>query len=535
MSADGVDPTDPRPDPPRPGLPRRIVRARPTARVAAACVLAGVLLAASLPPWGFWPLALAGIALLDVLLADRPRASRAGRMGLVALVLFAITLFWIKDLTAPGYVIAAVVFAAMFAVFGMLVPPGRGRHLALPGVWVLAEVWKGHWPFGGVPISDLAIGQVGGPFAEVARLGGAPLLSGVAVAFGVVIAAIATRRDRGTLLGAGAGLAVLVILLGLAAIAPRGHDIGAPIRFAVVQGGGKQGTQAVFTDTDKVFARHLKEANTITGPVDVVLWPEDVVDLGDGDITDPGNEKGQALSDLARRLHATVIAGVVENAGDTHFLNYSVVVRPDGTFGGRYEKVHRVPFGEYVPFRSLIAPFAGPALTTRDAVPGTGPAVVHTAHGTFGVVISWEVFFSERARAAIRDGGEVLLNPTNGSTYTLTLVQTQQVAASRLRAIETGRWVLQAAPTGFSAVISPSGTVEARTGISQARVLRASVRRRTGFTISTRTGGLPTLLLAGLLVLAAWWSARRTPATGPSDHDASAEAQPHDAAVVTPT
>ncbi len=281
-------------------------------------------------------------------------------MGLVALVLFGITLFWIKDLTAPGYVIAAIVFAGMFAVFGMLVPPGRGRHLALPGVWVLAEVWKGHWPFGGVPISDLAIGQVGGPFAGVARLGGSPLLSGVAVAFGVIIAAVATHRDRGTLLGAGAALAALAALLGLAAVAPRGHDIGAPIRFAVVQGGGKQGTQAVFTDTDKVFTRHLKAANTITGPVDVVLWPEDVVDLGDGDIADPDSEKGQALSDLARRLHATVIAGVVENSGDTHFLNYSVAVNPDGTFGGRYEKVHRVPFGEYVPFRSLIAPFAGP-------------------------------------------------------------------------------------------------------------------------------------------------------------------------------
>ena len=168
-----------------------------------------------------------------------------------------------------------------------------------------------------------------------------------------------------------------------------------------------------------------------------------------------------------------MIAGIVENSGATRFLNFSVVVHPDGTYGDRYEKVHRVPFGEYVPLRSLIAPFAGPALTQRDAVPGTGPAVVRTDHGTFGVVISWEVFFGDRAHAAIRDGGQILLNPTNGSTYTLTLVQTQQVAASRLRAIETGRWVVQVAPTGFSAVIDPSGKVLQRTGISEQRVLRA--------------------------------------------------------------
>jgi apolipoprotein N-acyltransferase len=210
-----------------------------------------------------------------------------------------------------------------------------------------------------------------------------------------------------------------------------------------------------------------------------------------------------------------VIACIVENSGDTKFLNFSVVVRPDGTYGDRYEKVHRVPFGEYVPLRSLIAPFAGPALTARDAVPGKGPAVVRTDHGTFGVVISWEVFFGDRARAAIRDGGQILLNPTNGSTYTLTLVQTQQVAASRLRAIETGRWVVQAAPTGFSAVIDPSGKVLQRTGISEQKVLRAVVPRRAGFTIYTRTGDLPTIAAALALLAAAWLLARRERPDGP--------------------
>ena len=265
---------------------------------------------------------------------------------------------------------------------------------------------------------------------------------------------------------------------------------------------------------DKVFDRHLSAAETVKPPVDVILWPEDVVDLDEGDIADADSGHGQGLSALARDKNATVIAGIVENSGDTEFLNFSVVVHPDGTYGDRYEKVHRVPFGEYVPLRSIIAPFAGPALTQRDAVPGTGPAVVRTDHGTFGVVISWEVFFGERARAAIRDGGQILLNPTNGSTYTLTLVQTQQVAASRLRAIETGRWVVQVAPTGFSAVIDPSGKVLQRTGISEQRVLRAVVQRRTGFTIYTRTGDLPTVAVTLALLATAWLLARREDADG---------------------
>ena len=485
---------------------QRFFRAFPSWRTVGWCVLAGVLLAASLPPWGFWPLAFVGIALLDRLLAGRARGSRSGRMGLVALVLLGITLFWIKDLTAPGYVIAAVVFAGMFALLGALIPPGRGRHLALPAAWVLAETWKGHWPFGGVPISDLAVGQVGGPLAGLARLGGVPLLSGMTVAIGVVAAMVIFEQQwRGAVVGA----AVIGVLLFGAAVAPRGHNVHAPIRVALVQGGGPQGTRAIFTDMDKVFARHIAASATISDPVDLIIWPEDVVNLDEGDIADHDSPKGKALSALARRHHATVLAGIVENSGDTHFLNFSVVIRPNGTYGDRYEKVHRVPFGEYVPLRWLITPFAGPSLTQRDAVTGKGPAVVQTAQGPIGVVISWEVFFGDRARAAIRDGGQILVNPTNGSTYTLTLVQTQQVAASRLRAIETGRWVLQVAPTGFSAVITPSGHVIKRSSISEPRVLEAEVRRRSGFTIYVDTGDWPTLILALLLLAAGWARAKR--------------------------
>ena len=292
-----------------------------------------------------------------------------------------------------------------------------------------------------------------------------------------------------------------------------------------MQGGGPQGTRAIFTNMDKVFARHIAASAKITGPVDLIIWPEDVVNLDEGDIADHDSAKGKALSALARRHHATVLAGIVENYGDTQFLNFSVVIHPDGTYGDRYEKVHRVPFGEYVPLRWLISPFAGPSLTQRDAVEGKGPAVVQTAQGPIGVAISWEVFFGDRARAAIRDGGQILVNPTNGSTYTLTLVQTQQVAASRLRAIETGRWVLQVAPTGFSAVVTPSGHVAQRSSISEPRVLEANVRRRSGSTIYVRTGDWPTLTLALLLLAAGWAAAKLQAKSTGSDENAMKDTQ----------
>ena len=130
---------------------------------------------------------------------------------------------------------------------------------------------------------------------------------------------------------------------------------------------------------------------------------------------------------------------------------------PDGDVTSRYDKVRRVPFGEYVPLRGLLEAFGAPVDQVRtNAVPGAGPAVLDLPDGTRpGVVISWEVFFGGRAREGVKQGGDVLLNPTNGASYTGTIVQTQQIASSRLRAIETGRWVVQAAPTGFSAFVTP--------------------------------------------------------------------------------
>ncbi|MGH9231658.1 MAG: nitrilase-related carbon-nitrogen hydrolase, partial [Acidimicrobiales bacterium] len=107
------------------------------------------------------------------------------------------------------------------------------------------------------------------------------------------------------------------------------------------------------------------------------------------------------------------------------------------------------------------------------------------------------------------------INPTNGSSFTGTLVQTQQVATSRMRAIENDRWVLQVAPTGFSAIVGPDGTVQQRSSVSEATVLQQTVGTREGTTLYTRVGLLPAWVLAlASLALgwgAAWRQRRREP------------------------
>jgi apolipoprotein N-acyltransferase len=468
-------------------------------------LLAGLCLAAATPPWGFWILAFAGIALLDHVLDDpslRP-IQRLGRAWVAWAGLLFPTMVWMEALTLPGYVIATSFFAGILATGTVLTPVGPARWLALPGAIILAEWVRWRWPFGGVPLSNLAIGQVAGPLAPILRVGGALLVVGITVTAGLAVAAASKRRPV-----VAAGLAAVVLaVLALGVVAPDGEATGEELEVAVVQGGGPQGTRAATTEPGIVLERHL-EASAELDPdrdIDLLVWPEDVVDV----VRLRGNPAEARLQDLARTAGATFVAGVIEDDGPDNFRNWAVAYAPDGAEVDRYEKVQRVPFGEYVPFRSLLEPLGGGALPRRDALVGQTPAVIDTPAGRLGVAISWEIFFGERGRDAIGNGGAVLLNPTNGASYEGTHVQTQQVATSRMRAIETGRWVLQSAPTGFSAVVTPSGEVLQRTGVSERAILYDTVELRDGETLYVRFGDLPALALAALSLAGGWLADRR--------------------------
>lgn len=478
---------------------------RRSATVGLGAVGAGLLLAAALPPWGWWPLAFPGVAALDRIVADRPGPSRFRRGWLVGLGLYVPSLLWMMDLTLPGYFIAVAAYAALLGLATTIVPPtAPGRWLALPGAIAVTELLRWSWPFGGVPLSSMAVGQVSGPLASALRVGGALLLVELTVIGGLALAAVVRRQWW----AAAISTAVVAIVVGGAAVAPRGDPTG-EIDVALVQGGGPQGTRAVDTDERVVFERHLTASGEVETPVDLVVWPEDVVDV-EGPVTE--TQEGDELVELARELDAPLVAGIVEGVDDEHFRNASIVVEPNGEITDRYDKVHRVPFGEYAPLRSLIERFAPDSLASRDAIVGDDPARLDTPAGRVAVAISWEIFFGDRVREGVQDGAEVVLNPTNGSSFTGTMVQTQQVASSRMRAIENDRWLVQVAPTGFSAVIGPDGTVHQRSAISERTVLHATVGQREGTTLYTRLGLLPAWVVALVSLTSGWaWSRRRPP------------------------
>lgn len=480
---------------------------------------AGTLVAMSMPPWGFWPLTFVGVVLFEVALGAEPTRRERLRLGfLFGAGWMYIGMGWMVQLTAPGYVVAGTVFALFHATAAAVAPTGAWRVIGRPAAHALAEALRFSFPFGGIPLATMGMAQVGGPFVGVVRVGGVILITWLVFQLGFALAGSApgvpafARRVRPGARGepqrAFAFLAVVLVVL-LSIVAPRGADTGEQLDVAAVQGGGKQGTSALEVPSSEVTQRHLDATRTIPDgtDLDLVLWPENTIDV---DVFD-GSAVYVDIAGEAARLDAPFAVGVTEDPR----INSQIVVAPNGDIIDQYVKVRRVPFGEYVPLRGILEALGAPIEQVgRDANAGTGPAYVDLPDGTrLGVVISWEVFFAGRAREGVKAGGEAILNPTNGASYTGTIVQTQQVASSRLRAIENGRWVVQAAPTGFTAIVDADGNVLQRTSVSEQRVLYDTVELRDGRTWYTDLGDGPFIVaLMALLGVSLWFARHRSPA-----------------------
>jgi apolipoprotein N-acyltransferase len=520
-------------------------------RVALPAIASGVGLALSLPPWGFWILAFPSAGLLWWRLGDlRPR-TRLWAGWLAGLGCFVPGLAWARSFSWPGAIVLIAV-EALFPALACLVVPARpvvARALAFPAALTLAEAVRQTWPFGGLPIGGVFLGQADGPVLAISRLGGPLALTGAVYLGGVGVAAIAgavaaSVRDlrrartfartglaeetvtRNAVAGHGTlaltGVAAVVVLLAgtlVATHAPDGGPSVGKVSAAAVQGGGARGFRKSQVDPAVVLAaqlsatRRMQQLDGGQAP-QLVLWPEDVVSL---DTNLDGSPESASLSALAATLHTTLVVGVTESASATTFRNEMVAWGPDGRLVARFEKVHRVPFGEYVPFRGFFSHFADLSSVPLDAIPGTGTGLLTTPAAPIGTLISFEVFYANRGRPSVRNGAQLLIVPTNTSSYASAQVPTQEIAASEVQATEQGRDLLQAAPTGFSAAFTNRGKLLSRTSLGVQQIVFANLSRRSGWTLYVRYGDWPPLGLAALALLAGWFLAGRKPSPDGSD------------------
>ena len=466
-----------------------MIRLAPIGRLAL-----GVAISFSLPPYGLWLLTPIGLGLH--LKLSQSSTKRQQLFDTVSLWIgyYGVALVWMTDLTFAGWLVAIPVQAIIMSAPMALVPvSGIGRSIAFPAALVVGEAIRWVVPFGGVPMSSLAMGPVDSYLVDTVRVSGPLLLIAAVGILAIAVEGALSTQIRKVVVA----LAAVLSLIVLAQIAPTGMR-NAVIQGSVVQAGGQLGTRAASSDQAAVFTRHLEAVELHNIETDLMVWSESSVTAF---APLEQSKEFRKVAQLANRIDTVIVANFSEIEGN-YFRNASVVVEPTGDIGGRYDKVHLVPFGEYIPLRSVVEKFADLSLISREALPGSGAGVVSSSLGPIGNVISFEVYFPERVRSGNQMGAQIITNPTLASSYENSLVPEQSLASARLRAIESDRWVLQASTTGYSAIVAPDGHVVKRSNLREQTVLSSPIELRSGQTWATKFGKKPISLFAALLLIA---------------------------------
>lgn len=507
--------------------PASSLRARWAAPVALGAGVAG---AYAFPAVGIWPLAFVSVAGLSFAVHGR-RARGGAWLGLLyGLGFFVPLLHWTGIYVGPvPWLLLATAEAGFCAGLGAVLTLVQ-RLPAWPvwagAAWVLEEFARDRAPFGGFPWGRLAFSQATSPVRWFAALGGAPLVT-FAVAFGGAALAAAAGRLRAVqgrrvriraVVPVAAGLVGLVAVPSVGALlalplAPPPDRAGRTAVVALVQGSvpdvglefeqrARQVLDNHVAETEKLIARI--RAGTVPRP-QLVVWPENASDVDP--LTDP--DARTEIDRLVRQLAAPLLVGaILPGPGPDHRRNVGILWSPTSGPGAEYVKRHPVPFAEYIPLRSISEWVSSDAeLVTQDMVAGHGDGLLTGGPFPIGDVICFEVAYDSLVRSSVAAGARLLVVQTNNATFGHTSETYQQLAMSRLRAVETGRTVLQVATTGKSAVIGPDGDVRAESGaLFTPDLLVARVPLRTAQTPAVRLGPLPEYVLAGLAVAAALWS-----------------------------
>lgn len=418
--------------------------------------------------------------------------------------------FW-----ALGYSVVALAYR-----WGRSAWPGRvGRWALVPltvaGLWTTRDLLSSSWPYGGFAWGRPAQALAWSPLVEVVSWLGVTGTGFVLVALAALAVPAVARLFRPgippsvrslPLVGVAATMVALMALPGY-----RVPTTGT-IRVAGVQGGDERAGYFMGGEPGDVLDAHLR-ATALIDPaddVDVIVWPEGAAEW------DPAEQPTLAarFDHLAARYDATLLLASVTERDDVH--HQSQYAWPmEGETRHVYDKQNPVPFGEYVPHREFYAGIVPGlvGLVGRELVPGTASPVLPLTTGlgeaaSVGVAICYDIIDDGLARDAIADGATWLVSPTNNADFGRTDELDQQLAFARLRAVETGRSMVQVSTVGRTAAFAPDGTVLAEepwytpaamvVDVPLASAVTPAIRWAPVIRLATTTVGGLGLLVAGL-------------------------------------
>jgi apolipoprotein N-acyltransferase len=487
----------------------RLVRLVP----AAVAALSGVLLYVSFPPRTLWWLALPAFACFGWVLRGRSWKAGLGLSYLFGLGFLLPLLVWTGVEVGPGPWIALV---AVEAIFVALVGAGITAVSKLPAwplwaatLWIAGEAVRARVPFHGFPWGKIAFGQADGVFLPLAAAGGTPVLGFAVVLCGfglyeIVRLALETRRTRVVRRSAAAValLSVAVPVVGALAartlVSDKAEDGTTTV--AVIQGNVPRAGLEFNAQRRAVLDYHVKEtlrlaakmkAGKVAKP-DVVLWPENSSDV------DPFAD-AQAYADIdeaAKAIGAPIsVGGVVVRGGKLY--NEQILWDPVKGPTETYDKRQIQPFGEYLPMRSLLGAINKnwTSMVRQDFSRGTKPGVFTMNGAKIGLVTCYEAAFDWAVRSEVTDGAQLISVPSNNATFDRSEMTYQQLAMSRVRAVEHSRTVTVPVTSGVSAIIMPDGKITQKTGMFVADSLVQKVPLRSSETPATKLGILPEMAL----------------------------------------
>lgn len=501
----------------------------------ALALLSGVLLAASFPRYGHAAFAWTALAplLIAVALEVRRTAAQARRTRVFQLgwitgfTHFSLTVSWVVEVMnlhggLPTVVAWLVMFllAAYLALYPALfaVLTGRAvRRFGMAGLWLAPLIWVGTewlrgWVGGGFPWALLGTSQAGvTPIIQLASVTGVFGVSLLLAMVSTAAAALVVDRTRQNMVAASAvmGVVVLVAALGTWRVITGALVTQGPVvKVGLLQGNVQQDQKWDPAFRTIILDRYLAlSRQVINAGARVVVWPEASTPF----FLEAEPQAAAPIRALSRETRTPMIIGTDEYERDVNgdrVYNSAVAIGDDGQSAGGYRKMQLVPFGEYVPLKSILF-FVGPLVEkVSDFAPGTEATVLNASGIRTGVAICYEVVYPWIPRAFAAGGAELLTTITNDAWFGRSSAPYQHFAQASVRAVENGRFLVRAANTGISGVVDPYGRTLLATPLFEEAAVTADVRLIQSRTIYSYAGDFVAWL--GLLVCA-WlaWPLRR--------------------------
>lgn len=505
-----------------------------------ACVVAGGLMFLAFSPWNFALVAVASLAVLfrAVLHATPRRAFWRGWLfgaaGFGAGIGWIVESFQYRDVglgAAAALTGLLVCLLALYpAVFGWASarflggpesrygpPPGPGAAAApaaalwwFPGAWILVE-WLRGILFSGVTWLQVGYAGLESPLAAWAPLGGSYAVGLALAVTATSFALVGAARLRAV---AGAvGVSAMLWAGGAAMFALDTHarwtrPAGDPVRVLIVQGNVPQDEKWAESTRHLSLKRYAGLTAARPAP-DLVVWPETAIPYFAARARPFLRDAGAA----AEREGYVLLAGVLsfDPASGNPYNSVVRISSPRSADTPRYyHKRHLVPFSERIPFPAALAPvIRWLELPVESFTPGgEGQVPLRVAGHDIAVSICYEITFGAASAHVLRDAG-LLVNVSNDAWFGDTIGPDQHFQMARMRALELGRWLVRAANTGISALVTPQGRVAASVPPFAAATLEVAFPPLKGRTPYTRWRDWPVVILAALLIVIAWWVRRR--------------------------